>query len=90
MINNMRTTNYTDLRNNLKSYLDKVINDSEPLIVHRSGNESVVIISLDEYNSIKETEYIKSSPVMLERIKAAENELQAGKGKAIKTADIWK
>ncbi|GAB6007469.1 type II toxin-antitoxin system Phd/YefM family antitoxin [Dysgonomonas reticulitermitis] len=86
----MRTTNYTDLRNNLKSYLDKVINDSEPLIVHRSGNESVVIISLDEYNSIKETEYIKSSPVMLERIKAAENELQAGKGKAIKTADIWK
>ncbi|MDR1089704.1 MAG: type II toxin-antitoxin system prevent-host-death family antitoxin [Prevotella sp.] len=86
----MRTTNYTDLRNNLKSYLDKVINDSEPLIVHRPGNESVVVISLDEYNSIKETEYIKSSPIMLERIKAAENELQAGKGKAIKTADIWK
>lgn len=86
----MRITNYTDLRNNLKSYLDKVINDSEPLIVHRSGNESVVVISLDEYNSIKETEYIKSSPVMLERIKAAENDLQSGKGKAIKIADIWK
>ncbi len=86
----MRTTNYTDLRNNLKSYLDKVISDSEPLIVHRSGNESVVVISLDEYNSIKETEYIKSSPVMLERIKAAEVDLQSGKGKVIKTTDIWK
>jgi antitoxin YefM len=86
----MRTTNYTDLRNNLKNYLDKVINDSEPLIVHRSGNESVIVISLDEYNSIKETEYIKSSPIMIERIKAAENDIQAGRGKAIKTADIWK
>ncbi len=86
----MKTTNYTDLRNNLKSYLDRVINDSEPLIVHRSGNDSVVVISLDEYNSIKETEYIKSSPVMLERIKAAKDDLQAGKGKAMKTADIWK
>ncbi|MDR1504669.1 MAG: type II toxin-antitoxin system prevent-host-death family antitoxin [Prevotella sp.] len=86
----MNTASYTELRNNLKSYLDKVINDSEPLIVHRSGNESVVVISLDEYNSIKETEYIKSSPAMTERIKMAEDDLQAGKGKTIKIADLWK
>lgn len=58
----MRTANYSELRNNLKYYLDGVINDSEPLLVHRAGNESVVVISLDEYNSIKETEYIMKSP----------------------------
>jgi antitoxin YefM len=86
----MKTASYTELRNNLKSYLDKVINDSEPLIVHRSGNESVVVLSLDEYNSMKETEYIKASPIMVDRIKAAENDLKAGKGKAIKTSDLWK
>lgn len=40
----MRTANYSALRNSLKAYLDGVINDS------------VVVISLEEYNSIKETE----------------------------------
>lgn len=50
----MRTANYSELRNNLKAYLDGVINDSEPLLVHRAGNESVVVISLEEYNSIKD------------------------------------
>ena len=43
----MRTANFTELRNNLKHYLDGVINDSEPLLVHRSGNGSVVVISLE-------------------------------------------
>ncbi len=86
----MRTANYTELRKNLKSYLDKVISDSEPLIVHRSGNESVVVISLDEYNSIKETEYIKSSSVMVDRIRKADREIHEGKGKKVKISDIWK
>lgn len=49
----MKTANYSELRNNLKSYLDDVINASEPLLIYRSGNESVVMISLEEYNSIK-------------------------------------
>lgn len=68
----MKTANYSELRNNLKTYLDGVINDSEPLIVHRSGNESVVVISLEEYNSIKETEYIMKSSVMMDVIRQGE------------------
>lgn len=76
----MRTASYSDLRNNLKSYLDGVINDSEPLIVHRSGNDSVVVISLDEYNSIKETEYIMKSQAMMDVIRNGEKEIQNGKG----------
>ena len=54
----MRTANYTELRNNLKTYLDSVIDDCEPLIINRSRNNGVVIISLDEYNAIRETGYI--------------------------------
>lgn len=79
----MRTANYSDLRNHLKSYLDSVVNDSEPLIVHRPGNNSVVVISLDEYNAIKETEYISSSPEMMKRIRKAEKDIKEGKGKEI-------
>ena len=86
----MRTTNYTDLRKNLKSYLDGVVNNSEPLIVHRQGNNSIVVISLDEYNAIKETEYIMASPEMVQRIKDSEKEINEGKGKAIPIEELWK
>ena len=60
----MKTTNYLELRNNLKSYLDRVINDNELLIIYHSGDESVVVISLEEYNSIKETNYIMKPPAI--------------------------
>lgn len=86
----MRTTNYSELRNNLKSYLDAVINDSEPLLVHRSGNESVVVISLDEYNSIMETEYIMKSPAMMEAIRRGDEEIKNGGGTPVTIEDIWK
>lgn len=86
----MKTANFTDLRNNLKGFLDGVINNSEPLIVHRSGSESVVVISLDEYNSIKETEYIMKSPAMMEAIHTSENEIKEGKGTQIATRDELK
>lgn len=74
----MRTANYSELRNNLKYYLDGVINDNEPLLVHRAGNESVVVISLDEYNSIKETEYIMKSPATMEAIRKGEEDIKNG------------
>lgn len=86
----MRTANFTDLRNNLKSFLDGVINDSEPLIVHRSGSESVVVISLEEYNSIKETEYIMKSPAMMDIIRKGDTEIKEGKGESITIEDLWK
>lgn len=86
----MRTTNYSELRKNLKSYLDGVINDSEPLLVHRSGNESVVVISLDEYNSIKETEYIMKSPAMMNIIREGEDEIKGGGGEKADIDDLWK
>ena len=86
----MKTTIYTDLRNNLKSYLDGVINDSEPLIVHRSGNESVVVISLEEYNSIKETEYIMKSPAMMDIIRKGDEEIKNGEGVSVDIENLWK
>jgi antitoxin YefM len=86
----MRTANYTDLRNNLKSYLDNVANNCEPLIVHRPGNSSVVVISLEEYNAVRETKYIMSSPAMVRRIRESEKEMDEGKGKVIDPDDLWK
>lgn len=86
----MRTANYSELRNDLKSYPDGVINDSEPLIVHCPGNESVVIISLEEYNSIKETEYIIKSPAMMDIIRKGDEEIDNGGGTSVGIEDLWK
>jgi len=79
----MRTASYTDLRNNLKGYLDRVVNDCEPLVVHRPANSSVVIVPIDEWNSVKETEYLKSSPEMMDWLRKAEENMNAGKGTTI-------
>lgn len=86
----MRTANYSELRNNLKSYLDGVINDSEPLLVHRAGNDSVVVISLEEYNSIKETEYIMKPPAMMDIIRKGEKDIKDRKGKVVDIDELWK
>ena len=73
----MKTVNYSELRNKLKLNLDMVCEDHETLIVHRPGGKSVVMMSLDEYNSQKETEYLLSSPKnaehLMESIKQSKN-----------------
>lgn len=86
----MRAANYSELRQNLKYFLDSVIQDSEPLLVHRAGNESVVVISLEEYNAIKETEYIMKSPAMMEAIRKGDEEIRNGGGETIDLETLWK
>ncbi|GHT61061.1 antitoxin [Bacteroidia bacterium] len=86
----MRTANYTDFRNNLKGYIDSVIDNSDSVVINRGSSTGVVLISLDEYNSLVETEYLMSSPEMVRRIKDAEKNIKEGKGKKIATEDLWK
>ena len=59
----MTTTTATNFRSNVKRYLDLVINDSQEVIISR-GSESAVLIPLDQFNSMKETEYLMSSKEM--------------------------
>ena len=56
----MKAVNYTDLRLNLKKWLDLVVDDVEELIIKRKDNKDLVLISLEEYNSLKETSYLLS------------------------------
>ena len=74
----MRTTNYTDLKANLKSYIDAVIDDYDTVVVNHENGKGVVMISLDEYNSLKETEYIMSSPDTMEAIHKGEEDIKNG------------
>lgn len=54
----MDAITYSDLRRNLKAYMDKVYNDHEPLIISRKNSENVVLLSIHEYNSLIETDYL--------------------------------
>ena len=74
----MRTANYTDLRANLKGYIDAVVDDCDTVIINRGNGKGVVMISLDEYTSLRETEYIMSSPEMMEAIRKGEEDIKNG------------
>jgi antitoxin YefM len=50
----MRVINYTDLRLNLKKWMDYVTDDYQEVIITRKDNKHVVLISIDLYNSLKE------------------------------------
>lgn len=75
----MKTVNYSELRNKLKDNLDMVCEDHETLIVHRPGGKSVVMMSLDEYNSRKETEYLLSTESNTKRLTQAIQNVENGK-----------
>ena len=57
----MEVFNYTDFRNNLKSVLDKTVENHEVIIISRSQNKDVVLLSLDDYNSWMETMHLMRS-----------------------------
>lgn len=74
----MITATYTDLRSNLKSYLDRVVNDSDNVIVNRGNGSAVVIMSMEEYESMVETAYIMSQPELVDAIRKGDEDVRRG------------
>ncbi len=73
----MKATSVSDFRTNLKRYLDAVIYDSDSVVINR-GNTGAVLISLEEYNSIKGTETILLSEKMTRSIQTGLEEISKG------------
>jgi antitoxin YefM len=68
----MKVINYTDLRLNLKKWMDAVTDDMEEIIVKRKDNKDLVLISLEEYNALNETTYLlsgKNRDILLQSVK---------------------
>ncbi len=72
----MITTTYTDFRKNLKGFLDRVTDDADSVIINRPEGKAVVIISMEEYESLKETQYILSSRKMRDIIRKGESDIR--------------
>ena len=86
----METTNASELRKNLKSKLDIVSEDRETMIIHRSGQEDVVMLPISEYNSWRETIYLLSTKANRENLEESIAQAEAGEVKEIKSDDLWK
>jgi antitoxin YefM len=74
----MLTTSISDFRKNVKRYLDKVTENFETLIINRGKDRGVVIISLDEYNSLCATQHELSSKRNESRLDSAITKLKKG------------
>ncbi|GAB3036889.1 YoeB-YefM toxin-antitoxin system antitoxin YefM [Parafrigoribacterium mesophilum] len=76
----MRTLSYSESRANYAATLDAVLDDREEVVITRAGKDSVVIVALDDYESLKETAYLLRNPANARRLLASIERLEAGQG----------
>jgi len=75
----MIIANISDFRKDMKSYFDKVAKNFETLIINRGKDKGIVVMSLEEYNSLMATNYELSSRKNEKRLDAAIEKLTEGK-----------
>ena len=74
----MLTTTISDFRKDIKKYFDRVSKNFETLIINRGKDQGIVIMSLDEYNSLQATYHEMSSKVNLQRLESAIAKISRG------------
>ncbi len=77
----MRTISFSEARSQLKAVCDRVVEDASVTIITRRDAEDVVVMSLAEWNSWKETEYLLTSPANARRLTDSLTQARAGKAK---------
>ena len=78
----MDAITYSAARANLASTMDRVCNDHEALIITRNGEQSVVMLSLEDFQALEESAYLLRNPANAKRLLAAVGQLNASKGVA--------
>ena len=75
-------TSYTNLRANLASVLDRVVDDQEPVIVRRKGDRDVALLPASELAGLMETAHLLRSPNNARRLLMALRRAERGKGRS--------
>ena len=65
----MNSITLTEAKQNLERVIDRVLSDAEPTILLTDNGKQIVLLSLDEFNSWKETLYLLSSPANAAHLK---------------------
>lgn len=74
----MLTTTLSHFRKNIKDFFDRIICDTETLIINRGEEDGIVVMSLKEYNSLNATQLERSSKENKKRLDSAIEKLRVG------------
>lgn len=77
----MDAITYTAARASLADTMNRVCEDHEAIIITRNGQQSVVMLSLEDYNALEETAYLLRAPKNARRLLDAIANLESGQGK---------
>ena len=75
----MLAANPSDIRRNLKDFMDKVVDDNEALIITRSGGRDVVMLSKEEYDNIIENIHVLGNKANREWLLLGKKQAESGK-----------
>jgi len=76
----MEAISYTNARRNLAKTMEKVCNDHDPVIITRRNENSVVMMSLEDFQALEETAYLLRSPKNARRLLESIAQLESGDG----------
>ena len=76
----MKAITYTNARQNLAKTMERVCKDHSPVIITRKTNDSVVIMSLEDYEALEETAYLLRSPKNTRRLIESIAQLEENQG----------
>ena len=80
----MKAITYTAARENLAATMDRVCEDSEPVVITRNRDQAVVMLSMAEYQALEETAYLTRSPTNARRLLDAVQSMEKGRGRVRK------
>jgi antitoxin YefM len=72
----MNTISYTAARSHLAKTMQQVCEDHAPVIITRSTAEPVVMLSLEDFQAMEETNYLMKSPKNAKRLLEAIDEIE--------------
>jgi antitoxin YefM len=79
---------FTEARQGLKALMDRVTGDKSPAVITRRGAEPVVMVSLSEWESIQETNYLLKSPANAKRLRESISQAEAGETTRLSVDDL--
>ena len=85
----MLAVNYTNLRDNMKTYMDKVTDDYETMIVTRKDNKNVVMLSEETYNNLMENVYVMGNKANYDWLMESKAQLEKGKSSVHNLVEVF-